>query len=43
MGHAIYALCSATNNVVSAQDQQSGFGTWSGLIGNARQIQDGFT
>jgi Carboxypeptidase regulatory-like domain len=40
-GHALYAPCSATNNVVSAQDLQPGFGTSSGLIGNARQIQYG--
>jgi hypothetical protein len=40
-GHKLYAPCSATNNIVSAQDQQSGFGTSSGLIGNARQIQYG--
>lgn len=40
-GHALYAPCSATNNIVSGQDLQSGFGTSSGLIGNARQIQYG--
>jgi len=40
-GHALYAPCSATNNIVSAQDLQPGFGTSSGLIGNARQIQYG--
>jgi hypothetical protein len=40
-GHALYAPCSPTNNIVSAQDLQPGFGTSSGLIGNARQIQYG--
>jgi hypothetical protein len=40
-GHALYAPCSATNNIVSAQDLQPGFGTSSALIGNARQIQYG--
>ena len=39
--HKLYNPCSATNNIVSAQDTQSGFGTSSGLIGNARQIQYG--
>ena len=40
-GHSLYTPCSATNNVVSAQDLQPGFGTSSALIGNARQIQYG--
>jgi hypothetical protein len=40
-GHALYTPCSATNNIVSAQDLQPGFGTSSALIGNARQIQYG--
>lgn len=40
-GHALYAPCSATNNIVSSQDLQTGFGTSSALIGNARQIQYG--
>ena len=40
-GHALYAPCSATNNIISSQDLQTGFGTSSGLIGNARQIQYG--
>ena len=40
-GHALYAPCSATNNIVSSQDLQPGFGTSSALIGNARQIQYG--
>ncbi|RZU39924.1 TonB-dependent receptor [Edaphobacter modestus] len=40
-GHKLYTPCSATNNIVSAQDAQSGFGTSSGIIGNARQIQYG--
>jgi hypothetical protein len=40
-GHALYAPCSPTNNLVTAEDLQKGFGTSSGLIGNARQIQYG--
>jgi hypothetical protein len=34
-----YNPCSATNNVITHQDLTPGFGTSSGLIGNARQIQ----
>ena len=40
-GHSLYAPCSATNNIVTSQDLQTGFGTSSGLIGNARQLQYG--
>ena len=40
-GHSLYMPCSTTNSIVSAQDLQPGFGTSSGLIGNARQIQYG--
>ncbi len=37
----LYNTCSATNNVVTAQTLQSGFGTSSGISGNAREIQYG--
>ncbi|HEY1580688.1 MAG TPA: carboxypeptidase regulatory-like domain-containing protein [Terracidiphilus sp.] len=41
-GHALYTPCSPTNNIVSAQDLTSGFGTSTGLLGTpARQIQYG--
>jgi hypothetical protein len=41
-GHSLYNPCSATNNIVSAEDLTPGFGTSSGLIGTpARQIQYG--
>jgi hypothetical protein len=41
-GHSLYTPCSTTNNIVSAQDMQPGFGTSNGLIGTgARQIQYG--
>jgi hypothetical protein len=38
-GKTLYNACSASNNVVTHQDLTPGFGTSSGLIGNARQIQ----
>jgi len=42
-GSATYNPCSTTNNVISHQNLQSGFGTSSGLIGSApsRQLQYG--
>ncbi len=41
-GHALYNPCSATNNIVSAQDLTPGFGTSTSLLGTpARQIQYG--
>ena len=41
-GHSLYNPCSATNNIVSAQDLTSGFGTSTSLLGTpARQIQYG--
>ena len=41
-GHALYTPCSATNNIVSAQDLTPGFGTSTSLLGTpARQIQYG--
>jgi hypothetical protein len=41
-GHSLYNPCSATNNLVSAQDLTPGFGTSTSLLGTpARQIQYG--
>lgn len=41
-GHSLFNACSATNNVVTSQDLQPGFGTSSALIGTpARQLQYG--
>lgn len=41
-GHSLYNPCSATNNIVSAQDLTPGFGTSTSLLGTpARQLQYG--